>query len=135
MSFEPITTQDDLDRIISARLSREREKYADYDALKAAAAEGAEAIAERDSLRAELTSAQREAIAAATGVPVDLVVGDTAEAMQAHADGIRAVIDAAAAKSAEASEQAAPPAPSGPVVFGVGTTPTPPANPLAELFG
>ena len=39
MAFEPITTQEALDSIISERLKREREKtaekYADYDAIKA----------------------------------------------------------------------------------------------------
>lgn len=137
LSFEPITTQEDLDKIITARLSREREKFADYDDIKAAATAGAEAIAERDELKTELLSARREHIAVTTGVPVDLIVGDTAEAMQAHADGIRAVIDAAAATqaSAEAAAQTSAPAPSGPFVEGVGDSGTPPHNPLAELFG
>ena len=36
-NFEPITTQEDLDRIIGDRLARERAKYADYEELKAAA--------------------------------------------------------------------------------------------------
>lgn len=37
--FTPITSQDDLDRILGARLAREREKYADYADLKAAKTE------------------------------------------------------------------------------------------------
>ena len=32
--FKPIETQEELDAVIKARLSREREKYADYDDLK-----------------------------------------------------------------------------------------------------
>lgn len=36
--FKPITSQDDLNRIIAARIERERAKYADYDDLKAKAA-------------------------------------------------------------------------------------------------
>ena len=43
MAFEPIMTQEALDAIISDRLKREREKtaekYADYDAIKAKAAD------------------------------------------------------------------------------------------------
>ena len=137
MSFEPITTQEDLDKIIANRLAREREKFADYEDIKVAAAAGAEAIAERDELKTELLSARREHIAATTGVPVDLIVGDTVDAMQAHADGIRAVIDAAAATQAsvETSAQTAAPAPAGPFVEGIGDSGTPPHNPLAELFG
>src|SRR5690554_6655553 len=36
--FKPITSQDDLNRIITARVERERSKYGDYDDLKAKAA-------------------------------------------------------------------------------------------------
>lgn len=36
--FTPITSQDDLNRVIAARLERERAKYADYDQVKAKAA-------------------------------------------------------------------------------------------------
>ena len=32
--FKPITTQEEFDAAIKARLSREKEKYADYDQLK-----------------------------------------------------------------------------------------------------
>lgn len=38
-AFEPITSQADLDRILGARLAREREKFADYDTLKTKASE------------------------------------------------------------------------------------------------
>ena len=135
MTFEPITSQEDLDKIVGARLAREREKYADYDDLKAAAAAGAEAIAERDTLREELLAAQRQSIATAAGIPVELVVGADAEAMQAHADGIKAQIDAVRASAAEGSQQATPQMSTGPIVPSVGTTPTPTVNPLSELFG
>lgn len=37
-AFEPITSQEQLNRIIGERLERERAKYADYDALKERAA-------------------------------------------------------------------------------------------------
>lgn len=37
--FTPITTQDDLNRVIDERINRERAKYADYKDLKAKAAE------------------------------------------------------------------------------------------------
>lgn len=36
--FEPIASQEALDKIIQARLARERSRYADYDELKARAA-------------------------------------------------------------------------------------------------
>lgn len=38
-AFEPITSQEELDRRLGARLAREREKFADYDDLKAAKVE------------------------------------------------------------------------------------------------
>ncbi len=37
--FTPITTQEDLDKIIGKRVMRERDKYKDYDKYKSAAEE------------------------------------------------------------------------------------------------
>lgn len=139
MAFEPITTQEDLDRIVGARLSREREKYADYDQIKAVAEEASAAIAERDELRAQLTDAKRASIAASAGIPVELVVGDNEEAMQAHADRVAEFISERAEAEAESKRAADAPAnqapASGPFVASVGTTPEPTQNPLAALFG
>lgn len=56
--FESITSQEQLDRILSGRLTREREKYADYDDLKAAKDE-------LERLKAEGQTDQEKAIAAA----------------------------------------------------------------------
>ena len=64
--FEPITSQEELDRRIGPRLERERSKFADYDALKAAADELAQ-IKESQKTEAERTAeriAQAEAVAA-----------------------------------------------------------------------
>ncbi len=43
-TFDPIQSQADLDRIIGQRLARERERYADYDDLRAKAAEHDKAL-------------------------------------------------------------------------------------------
>lgn len=43
-AFEPITSQEDLDRALGKRLAREREKFADYDELKKKAAEHDKAL-------------------------------------------------------------------------------------------
>lgn len=60
MEFTPITTQEELDKIISGRLAREREatakKYADYDDLKSRAGE-------YDAKVADLTRQLEEAAA------------------------------------------------------------------------
>lgn len=140
MSFEPIETQEDLDKIVGARLAREREKYADYDELKAAAGAASDLVAERDELASKLAAAQADilsahvaAISAETGVPADLIVGDTPDAARDHAAKIRSLIDDAAAARDEVTP--ATPAPAGPVVSGVGMTPQPATNPLGELFG
>lgn len=134
MPFEPIESQEDLDKIVGARLAREREKFADYDQLKAAAEEASAAIAERDELRGKLIESRRESIATAAGIPVELVVGDTEDDMRSHADRIKALVDAQAKAAAE-TPPAAPQMPNGPIVPGVGTTPTPTTNPLSDLFG
>lgn len=38
-AFEPITSQDQLDKLITSRLAREKAKYADYEQLKSKAAQ------------------------------------------------------------------------------------------------
>lgn len=48
--FKPITTQEDLDKIITDRLAREKAKYADYEDLKAAA----EKFKDYDQVKADL---------------------------------------------------------------------------------
>lgn len=69
-------TQDEVNTIIADRLNRERAKYADYDDLKAKASQA-------DSLQAQLDSRNRAdmlaRVSAATGVPVDLIQGETEE--------------------------------------------------------
>ena len=69
-------TQDEVNTIIADRLNRERTKYADYDDLKAKASQA-------DSLQAQLDSRNRAdmlaRVSAATGVPVDLIQGETEE--------------------------------------------------------
>ena len=57
--FEPITTQEQLDEIISSRLKRDREatakKYADYDDIKGKNAEYLKRIAELEKQQGDLT--------------------------------------------------------------------------------
>ncbi|MGV0634489.1 hypothetical protein ABQE69_09060 [Mycolicibacillus trivialis] len=103
--FAPITSQEDLDKIISQRLSRATAKYADYHDLKAKAAKfdqveeakktevqrerEAREAAERE--RDELRSVQErnlllDKVSSDTGVPKRLLVGSTEEELRASAD-------------------------------------------------
>lgn len=102
--FQAITSQEDFDKAIQARIARERAKIpADYDDLKAQAAKFAEwensqkteAQKQADELAAaqaqiaELTTARiRAEVAAAKGVPVDLLSGGTQEELEAAADAL-----------------------------------------------
>lgn len=104
----PPATQEELDAIVGARLKREREKYADYDELKAAAkaaeSEGdrkrelEEARAEVERLRAEAAERDEAArrdearakVAREAGVPADLVAGEDEGAMRAFAEAVAA---------------------------------------------
>lgn len=101
--FKPITTQDDLNRIIQGRIERERAKYADYDALKAEVGELTTArdalTAERDELSGQIQAAQaaeaRKAllasVAESTGLSVAQVEnlrGDDAESLAAAAQAV-----------------------------------------------
>lgn len=105
-AFEAITSQEDLDRIIQARVARERKNIpTDYDELKAKAQKFAEweeankteaqktadrlAAIEREN--AELKSGKlRAEVAAAKGVPSALLTGSTQEELEAAADALLA---------------------------------------------
>ena len=84
---EPRTfTQAEVNSIVADRLTRERAKYADYDDLKTKAQQFDTTKAELNALNA--ANAQRDMrarVAAATGVPVELLTGDTEEACTAQA--------------------------------------------------
>lgn len=102
--FKAPASQEELDRIIQARLDRERKKLPnDYDELKAKAQKYAEweeankteaqktadrlAAIEREN--AELkTGKLRAEVAAAKGVPASLLTGSTQEELEAAADAL-----------------------------------------------
>lgn len=100
-------TQADLDRIVQDRLSREREKYGDYDALKQKAAkfdkieeesksELQKATERATELQNELNAMKnaekirvmREKVAQDTGVPVNLLTADSEDACKEQATQI-----------------------------------------------
>lgn len=102
-TFSAPASQEELDRIIQARLDRERKKFADYDELKKAAeklsqleeankteAEKAAARAEAAEKRAAELEAKalRAEVAASKGVPVSLLTGSTQEELEAAADAL-----------------------------------------------
>ena len=104
-AFEAIATQEDLDKIIGKRLSREREKYAGFDDLKAKA-EKYDAIeegqkTELQKLQERIEKAEKEnaafkqreqvstwaaEVSKETGVPASLLRGSTKEEMETHAE-------------------------------------------------
>lgn len=100
-------TQDDVNRIVADRLSREREKYADYESIKEKAAKFDEAeeasktelqkATERaDKLQAQLECYQKaekvraihEEVSKTSGVPAHLLTGETKEDCEAQAKAI-----------------------------------------------
>ena len=101
--FEPIVSQEALDKIIQARIARERAKFADYDELKAKAEKLAEfeesqkteaqkaqerlEAAEKRAAELELKATRAE-VAAAKGVPAELLTGSTQEELEASADAL-----------------------------------------------
>lgn len=102
-------TQEELNGIVTDRVKREREKYADYATLKEKAdkldkleeaskseiqkmTEKAERLqAELDEIKkAEKVREIRAKVAQETGVPVHLLTGDTEEDCQTQAEAIKA---------------------------------------------
>lgn len=102
-------TQEELDSIIQARVSKERAKYSDYEALKEKASkfdeaeEASKSDLQKATERAEALQKQlddlnrateirniRDKVAQETGVPASLLNADTEDACRALADGILA---------------------------------------------
>lgn len=102
-SFKAPASQEELDRIIQARLARDRAKFADYDDLKKAA-ERLNQIEEANKTEAEKAAARAEAaekraaeleakalraeVANTKGVPAALLTGSTQEELEAAADAL-----------------------------------------------
>lgn len=101
--FAAITSQEEFDKAIQARIARERAKFADYEQVKSDAAElakiresqktaeqkQAEELAKAQATIAELTTARvRAEVAAAKGVPAALLTGSTQEELEAAADAL-----------------------------------------------
>lgn len=100
-AFEPITSQEQLDKLIGSRLKREASKFGDYDALKAKAdkfdAAQDAAKTEAQKLQDKLAEAENRAATAETnalradvarekGVPAKTLTGSTREELEASAD-------------------------------------------------
>lgn len=91
-------TQADVDRIVRERVKREREKFSDYDDLKAKASEKATAEERLTDLEKQLEQAQRETlrrrVQAAHGIAdedADLFLsGDDEETLTAQAERLAA---------------------------------------------
>jgi DNA repair exonuclease SbcCD ATPase subunit len=132
--FQAITSQEDFDKAIQARIARERAKYADYDDAKAAMSElekiresqkteaqkAQERLEAAEKRAAELElKATRAEIAATKGVPASLLNGSTAEELEAAADALIAFRGEV---------------PKGPIVPGQGRQPDAPAGTPADRF-
>lgn len=98
--FKPVTSQEDLDRIIENRLVRERRKLADYDQLKEQAGklsglqaklEEAEAKVSEFKERDQIATWKHE-VAKETGVPESVLRGSTLDDIKAHAQSLKEVI-------------------------------------------
>ena len=101
--FQAITSQADFDTAIQARIARERAKFSDYDDLKAKAAKLVELedaqkteaqkaqerldAAEKRAVELELKATRAE-VAAAKGIPAELLTGSTREELEASAEAL-----------------------------------------------
>lgn len=105
--FEPITSQEEFEKRIGARLARESRKYADYSDLKAKAAkldklesETAEANKSweeryktlESTLAAKDLEILRVQVASAKGVPPNRINGSTREELEADAEELLSLL-------------------------------------------
>lgn len=104
--FKPIETQEALDTIIGERLSREREKYADYDALKQSVSDLQKTVGDLntekkdaqktiDDLNGKVkryeTDSAKTRIALSAGLPfemIDRLKGETDDEIKADAEAL-----------------------------------------------
>lgn len=104
--FTPITSQADLDKIVGARLAREKQKYADYETLREKAAKADKDAAELAEARVKIADYEAKAqhdtwvreAALEYEVPENLLRGDTLEDLKAHAASLQAALNKAAPK-------------------------------------
>ncbi|GAB3988853.1 hypothetical protein [Nocardioides marmoraquaticus] len=83
--FEPITSQEELDRRIGPRLAREREKYSDYDDLKAKAEQFDKHVEEsRTEQEKAVEAARKEGETTATQASHTRLVAAEARALAAE---------------------------------------------------
>ena len=97
---ESTFSQEDVNRIVQERLQREREKYSDYDELKAAAERAQELEAEKTTLAERVAEFEAKeerqqlvsTVADETGVPADALRGSTKEELEAHAEVLKSLM-------------------------------------------
>lgn len=101
--FTPITSQDELNKVIGQRIAKVESKFADYEDMKAKAdkfdeaeeankseiqkAQDAARAAEERATQAE-QAALRADVAAAKGVPASALTGTTKKELEASADAL-----------------------------------------------
>ena len=128
--FTAITTQEELDTIVKARLAREKEKYADYDqlktrvsdlekengVLKSAAEASKNSAADYDKQISDLnkqvasyeTASLRTRIALQNGLPIDLadrLQGNDEESLKADAERLASFVKPAEPKAPPKSNE------------------------------
>lgn len=102
--FTPITTQEQLDRIIGNRLEQERKKYADYEEIKNSVGEKDKRIKELEDKEKDLTGKLSKAetdsvktrIAHETGLPFEVgsrLKGSTEEEIRKDAESLKSLFD------------------------------------------
>lgn len=108
--FSPITTQEEFDRRIKARIKRLEDKHdaelsalkGSLDAEKERADEAEAALHEKDAeAQAE---AWRKEVSEASGVPADVLRGSTKEELEAHAEAMKPYFEKEAAPVVDAGE-------------------------------
>ena len=109
--FTPITSQKELDSLVSKRVNRLNKKYADYDALKEVAdkynAEKDAGKSELEKLQGKIQKIEKQnaeykkasdmkkwahEISKESGVPAGILRGNTQEEMEAHAEALKPLL-------------------------------------------
>lgn len=101
--FQPITSQEALDKLVGERIAGVKKKYADYDEIRSKATEfdklqeASKTEVQKwedryNTLAGEFVQERRKVVAANKNVPAEYITGDTYEEMEASAEKFLTVL-------------------------------------------
>jgi len=98
-AFKPITSQEELNRIVQSRVARVKSQFEDYDSLKEKAGRFDAVSSELAELKtADQIRDWKSQVSKDSGIPADALRGSTLEELQSHGEQLKSLFNAQPAK-------------------------------------